>query len=47
MNRESFSKEKDDEKKHEKPNLKGDYRNLMLLFVLYVLQGKKIKLKKS
>lgn len=23
----------------EEPNLKGDYRNVMILFLLYVLQG--------
>lgn len=26
-------------KNEEKPNLKGDYRNLVILFLLYVLQG--------
>lgn len=30
----------DDEPEYEKPNLKGDYGNLLMLFVLYVLQGK-------
>lgn len=28
-----------DKSEYEKPNLKGDYRNMMILFVLYVLQG--------
>jgi hypothetical protein len=30
--------------KVEKPNLKGDYGNLCLLFLLYVLQGDEFKL---
>lgn len=29
----------EDEPEYEKPNLKGDYGNLLILFVLYVLQG--------
>lgn len=41
VERENKNKSDDyEEIKHEKPNLKGDYQNLMLLFVLYVLQGK-------
>lgn len=34
------SKVEDQEKDEEKPNLKGDYANISLLFLLYVLQGK-------
>lgn len=33
------------EKEDEKPNLKGDYHNLVILFLLYVLQGELRKTK--
>lgn len=41
MESEKLKKNNNDvnESELEKPNLKGDYRNLMILFVLYVLQG--------